>query len=72
MNFSPFGNPFSASISGIHQFAAGAQVSIHIQIGLQSFIYNQFLYNAFFFVCVRRIHRIVIITIVLHQQILQI
>ncbi|XP_031625075.1 transcription factor che-1-like [Contarinia nasturtii] len=27
MNFSPFGNPFSASISGIHQFAAGAQDS---------------------------------------------
>lgn len=27
MNFSPFGNAFSASISGIHQFAAGAQVS---------------------------------------------
>lgn len=29
MNFSPFGNPFSASqLSGIHQFAAGAQVQI--------------------------------------------
>lgn len=27
MNFSPFGSPFSASIPGIHQFAAGAQVS---------------------------------------------
>lgn len=27
MNFSPFGNPFTASISGIHQFAASAQVS---------------------------------------------
>lgn len=27
MNFSPFGNPFSAAIPGIHQFAASAQVS---------------------------------------------
>lgn len=68
MNFSPFGNAFSASISGIHQFAAGAQVSAHALVKLLKG--NLKCGNISFPVC--RIHRIDITTPVRHHRMQQI
>lgn len=79
MNFSPFGNPFSASISGIHQFAAGAQVSKINALGYMNLKPNLNTNNKivaeqtmwclnYALFCLRRIRRIVITTIALQQM----
>lgn len=46
MNFSPFGNPFPASISGIHQFTAGA-VQVRLRLKYIFYLFIVWVQNIF-------------------------